>query len=128
MLVVSLAMLSGLCGCGGGITLIPVSGEVQLDGKPLADCAVTFAPVAGGPTASGTTDAQGVFQLSTINRPGAVPGKHRVALTKQRYVSDRGRQHYVFLTPEKYANPQTSGFRKTVSKQEHDFTFELISK
>jgi hypothetical protein len=128
LFVASLAMAMGLCGCSRGIALIPVCGEVKLDGAPLVDCAVTFAPLAGGPVASGTTDAQGQFQLSTVNRPGAVPGEHRVALTKQRYVGEPGRQRYIFITPEKYAKPETSGFRKTVDQQNHEFTFELTSK
>jgi hypothetical protein len=122
------AFLAGVVGCNRGLTLIPVSGLVKLDGKPLADCAVAFQPVAGGPVASGTTDATGHFELSTVNRSGAVPGENHVMLTKQRYVEEPGNIHYDFLTPKKYAMPDTSGLKAYVSKNEHDFVFEMFSK
>lgn len=122
------AFLAGMVGCNKGLTLIPVSGVVKLDGKPLADCAVAFQSVGGGPVASGTTDAAGHFELSTVNRSGAVPGENRVMLTKQRYVDEPGNIHYDFLTPKRYAMPDTSGLKANVSKNEHDFVFEMFSK
>ena len=60
--------------------MIPVTGTVTLDGKPVDDVAVLFAPAAKGPAASGTTDAGGKFQLMTVNDPGAVPGEYNVRL------------------------------------------------
>jgi hypothetical protein len=127
--VISLvALLAGMLGCNKGLTLIPVSGVVTLNGKPLGDCAVAFQPVEGGPVASGTTNAEGRFELGTLNRSGAVPGKHRVLLTKQRYVPDPNNIHYEFLTPKKYAMPNTSGLKANVSKDEHEFVFEMSSK
>ena len=131
---IAILLIAGIIGCSRGIELIPVSGEVQLNGKPLADCSVTFSPVAGGPAASGVTDMQGCFQLSSANRSGAVPGEHRVTIAKKKthLISDPTGAHsdirVEWFTPEKYSHPETSGLQKTVSSQEHDFVFELSSK
>lgn len=126
--VACILLLGGNAGCERGLALIPVRGSVKLDGKPVANCAVAFQPVAGGPVASGTTDDGGCFALTTVNRPGAVPGEHRVLLTKQRYIKEDNCPRYEFLTPKRYAMPETSGLKANVSDNEHDFVFEMSSK
>lgn len=131
LFLMSLAVLiGGILGCNRGLTLIPVTGEVKLDGQPIADCAITFTPVAGGPVASATTDAQGRFELHTANRPGAVPGENHVTLTKQRMRRDSSGAElgFEFLIPQKYARSDTSGLRETVSDEEHEFVIELSSR
>lgn len=122
-----------LVGCGGA-TSVPVSGQVTLDGKPVAECAVLFVSVAGGPVASGTTDAEGRFQLATTNRPSVAIGEYSVAITKK-HVTDiadkttgEHRLQVDWLTPQMYSRAETSGLRKTVSTLEHDFVFDLSSK
>lgn len=123
-------LLVTMSGCGG-VKLVPVTGEVKLDGTPVADCAVMFSPVGGGPVASGTTDLQGRFQLNTMNRAGAVPGEHRVTLAKQRttgMVGDVPGPNGVqieWLVPQKYSRVETSGLTKNVTSQEHEFAFDL---
>jgi len=80
-------LLVGL-GCGKDpYKVAPVSGTVTLDGRPLANTWVTFMPVGTkespdpGPTSSGKTDAQGRYTLAIEpGRPGAVVGKHKVAI------------------------------------------------
>jgi hypothetical protein len=123
-------------GCGDGPYLVPVSGTVTLDGAPLADAGVMFSPVEPGPSASGTTDAQGKFELMTINDMGAVIGEHQVAVTKRRYVGVKpgeepapGGLRVEWLAPRKYANPETSGFTAEVTEDgENHFEFGLTSK
>jgi hypothetical protein len=68
-------------GCGGG-ELVPVQGTVKLDGKPLAGVSVLFlAQGADGRNATGFTDTDGVFRLSTLGREdGAMPGKYKVVI------------------------------------------------
>ena len=123
-------------GCGpGGPTPIPVTGRVTLDGKPVADAAVGLMPVAGGPMASGVTDAQGVFELSTVNKPGAMPGEHAVTVTKVEEigynkdgsVGPRGLRS-VWHVPQKYSRRETSGLTATVSPEGKELTLELSSK
>jgi hypothetical protein len=131
--IVGSILATTVVGCGG-IKYIPVSGQVKLDGKSVAECAVLFVPVAGGPAASASTDAEGRFQLATTNHPGVVAGDYCVTVTKQNVTdlfdktTGDHRLRVKWLTPEKYSRPETSGFRKTVSDQEHEFVFELSSK
>jgi hypothetical protein len=121
-------LLAGSIGCKKGLVLVPVSGSVKLDGKPVVECAVVFQPIAAGPAASGTTDGDGRFTLMTINQSGAVPGEHRVLLTKQRYIKTDNHPYYEFLTPKKYALPDTSGLKATVGNDSREFVFEMSSR
>ncbi len=122
-------------GCGGGLELAPASGKVTLDGKPLADAAVNFVPVDGGPVASGVTDTQGTFSVRTTNKPGAVPGEHHVTVTKQIVTGiaedgtvDPGGVHTEWIVPKRYAKPDTSGLTATVGGEEQEHTFDLPSE
>jgi len=64
--------LLALAGCGGGgLKLVPVSGTVTLNGKPLSQCTVTFIADAskGNKVAAsliGRLNAQGEFTLRTV--------------------------------------------------------------
>jgi hypothetical protein len=78
-------------GCGRSAVLVPVSGVVTLDEKPLEGASVAFMPDAGGKPMSadyvgsqGKTDANGRYSLTTMEaepRAGALLGKHRVTIT-----------------------------------------------
>src|SRR5262249_39992268 len=79
-----------LAGCNPeGYKVAPVSGRVTLDGKPLANAAVVFSPVAGadnkdpGPGSGAKTDADGRYALTIVGKGnrGAVVGKHKVRIT-----------------------------------------------
>ena len=76
-------------GCGGP-PMAPVSGEVTSNGKPVANAAVTFSPVAvtegalnaPGKPSTGYTDADGKFVLSAYKPyDGALIGQHRVTVS-----------------------------------------------
>ena len=130
-----LALFGGtLLGCGGGLELAPASGKVTLDGQPLADAAVNFVPVDGGPVASGVTDDQGRFSLATVNKAGAVPGQHHVTITKQIVTGitedgtiEPGEIQTEWIVPERYSKPDTSGLTATVGGQQKEHTFDLPS-
>lgn len=121
-------------GCSRSLELIPVTGIVTLDGKPVEDAAVLFMPMAGGPAASGTTDAQGRFQLSSVNQSGVVPGEHQVTITKQTMLGitpdglpDAGGIRIQWHVPEKYSRPETSGLKANVDPSQGEFRFSLSS-
>ncbi len=74
-------------GCGGGrFATAPVSGQVTVDGEPVANVLVTFTPIGSaaelGPGSTGRTDASGRYTLELVggDRAGAQPGRHRVTL------------------------------------------------
>jgi uncharacterized GH25 family protein len=77
--------LTVLPGCGGP-SMAQVKGVVTCKGKPVAEAYVTFSPIPKnaddkhpGKPATGFTDAQGVYELSTYrNYDGAQVGSHKV--------------------------------------------------
>ena len=84
----SLPTASLLLGCGGSekkdqTPVFPVSGSVKMFGAPLADATVAFAPEGNQPTAVGTTDSEGNFQLTTYDfGDGAAEGSYHVVVSK----------------------------------------------
>ena len=82
-------LLVGALGCNSQpYKLAPVSGKVTLNGKPLANAYVHFAPIASkdndspGPTSHGKTDADGKYTLIVDpEHSGAVVGKSRVFIS-----------------------------------------------
>ena len=67
--------------------LVPVSGTVLLDGKPLTGGAISFQPIVagkgvnGGPGSTARIGAEGRYSLATVRgQPGAVVAKHRVKI------------------------------------------------
>jgi hypothetical protein len=88
------ALVSGLAigvlgGCGSDGKTAPVSGVITLNGKPTADIAVSFQPVATdsnnapGPAAFGVTGADGRYTLKLYGTEtrGATVGKNQVRIT-----------------------------------------------
>jgi hypothetical protein len=112
-----------------------VSGVITLDGQPVENAIVLFTPEGEGFAASGTTDAQGRYQLNTMEKPGATEGPHRVTITKIRTVgTNRAPEEsdYAvgvkteYLVPKKYASSETSELKAEVGSQEK-YDFELTS-
>jgi hypothetical protein len=89
--LISVGLILLLAGCGGGPgKTVPVSGQVTLDGKPLAKALVTFVPAARPgvkerlPSSLGTTGEDGRYSLvlnTDSKTSGAVMGKHQVMIT-----------------------------------------------
>jgi hypothetical protein len=80
---VSLVIFLG-CGSSDAPKLAPVTGSVAFNGQPVAGATVSFIPEnANGRMATGVTDKDGKFQLSTnaIN-DGAVIGEHKILVVK----------------------------------------------
>ena len=73
-----------MTGCGGPFKPVYLEGLVTLDGEPLAGATVTFLPEDGdGHPASGFTDQEGVFKLTTFKKnDGALPGEYCIVVTK----------------------------------------------
>jgi hypothetical protein len=79
--------LAGLIGCGSDedrYPLVPVSGTVTENGKPLAGATITFLPDQGNPYNTPGTDStgpEGNYRLMFRSRTGVSPGKYKVAIT-----------------------------------------------
>ena len=129
----SLALLSLVAlsiGCGPpALKLVPVSGVVTVDGKPIEGAAVMFSPEAGGRPAVGLTDAMGHFQLTTLKaNDGALVGSHLVTVTKLETTGveadDEGLStpltsevKQIWHVPKKYSSTKTSGLTAEVKEE-----------
>jgi hypothetical protein len=79
--------LLGLAGCGGEpedyATLVPVTGTITRNGKPLANARVYFTPDSGNKykTPGGdSTGPAGNYKLMFKNRSGVSSGKYKVTV------------------------------------------------
>lgn len=77
-------------GCGNSPGLVEVSGRITDGGKAVSGASINFQPIRESQadiyqstSSFGVTDAEGRFQLRTVNddRVGAVPGRHRIILS-----------------------------------------------
>lgn len=124
------------CGQPGTAPTLKVTGTVTLDGTPIEGVGVTFFPEEGRP-ASGVTDGSGKFTLSTFEPgDGAVPGRHKVAMGEQPDESAPmpGTPEAENWTPpeprfpDRYSDPEKSGFEAQVERGQQEFTFNMDSK
>jgi len=80
------AVVMGAAGCGeSGPKLVPVTGTVTLNDKPLEGATITFLPDAANKTGRPGVDITGPsgnYKLHTDNRSGAMVGSYRVLIEK----------------------------------------------
>jgi hypothetical protein len=124
--LVHVALLSvalGLPGCGSDKpSLVPVSGQVLIDGQPVSDASLQVIP-AGARPARGQTDAQGRFTLTTFEEgDGCVAGTHRVVVVA---VSNPTPTEETLHVPEKYMDLETTDVTITVDQPTQDLKIEL---
>ncbi len=114
------------CGCGGNSDLASVTGTVTLDGKPLENAQVTFAPTTAGTTSYGRTNSNGEYEmLFSDSEKGAWLGENLVRITTADVGTgdSPGRKEIV---PSVY-NQETK-LKAVVEKKANVFDFELESK
>ena len=127
------------CGKPGPVAL---RGTVKLDGRPLANASVHFITQdSGGRDALGSTDAEGVFRLSTFKPgDGAFPGRYKVvvqpaaqvhagvvAASPAEAMGDRRPNRPTISIPPRYSQPGQTTLVQDVPASE-DVVFELQSK
>ena len=84
----SVFVLAALCGCSGDPYNIPVQyveGVVTVDNAPMKGVNITFVPKGEGELATGTTDENGRYRLTSANGPslkGALAGEYAVTMRK----------------------------------------------
>ena len=123
VLAAAVVLLVGGCG-GDGPDLGKVKGTVTLDGNPLPNASVEFAPE--GQRGSGAvTDAEGKYELMfTSDKKGAIVGKHTVRITTLQQGGDSSRgdlPESPELVPPKYNKESTLTVEVTSGRNTHDF-------
>lgn len=149
-----LSLIAFVSGCGSPYALNEVTGKVTLDGNPLDNATIIFNPAGTGASASGVTDASGVYKIRDT-RPdadfGAEAGDYEVTVIwspppavdtskmdsssadYDKMAAEQARQVNAKPPtnnfPVAYGNPKTSGLKATVKKGKNsDVNFELSSK
>lgn len=133
-----------LCaGCGDSSALLPATGTVTYQGKPVENAVVSFLPEQGV-MGTGTTDASGKYEIHTGGKPGATPGKNQVSISKfssQATTTMKAEDMQKMAQkmtqpgggapisknelPVKYSSPKESGFSADVQSGKSVFDFTL---
>ena len=124
-----------LAGCSSGPDdmpeLAPVRGRVTLDGQPLVDAQIIFAPVGGGQTSEARTGPNGQYELRyRQDTMGAKLGKHKVYISTYVEPEETDQGKLVGGFPEKVPKRynENTTLEKDVVDGENAFDFELTSK
>src|SRR5688572_30363326 len=106
--LILIGMLLLVVGCNRGPRMVPVSGIVTIDGKPLKKGLVTV-NVKDSRPAYGKIGNDGKFQLMTkVEGDGCLVGEHTFTVSSREPLGPDTMRH---LIPEKYADETTSGFK-----------------
>ncbi|MDR0611267.1 MAG: DUF4339 domain-containing protein [Planctomycetaceae bacterium] len=136
--------------------IVPVTGTVRLDGHLVDNAAIFLTPISGNKLrASGRTNTKGQFICTTENGlfgNGVVSGEYNVAIFKIKdktsgldiyealgdtlsipqlsQKNGKSNQAIIYVIPEKYSNPATSGIPpiKIEKEKSNHFDFELSTK
>jgi len=129
MAAVGLWALAAMAGCmGGSGDYGHVTGVVTINGSPVQDATVTFAPAEGGRSAIAMTQADGSYELNyTPGVKGAKLGQNSVRITTyvapelddDNRVVDPGKPE---LLPPKYSRGETT---VDVKPGENTFDFAI---
>jgi len=124
-----------------GPKLIPVTGKVMLDHKPLPGAVLIFLPSSSdsGTHGVGETKADGSFEMAHLYQPGLAAGDYRVAVSYQ--VGGNGKLvtaeiHSAIakppeflsakeLVPDRYSNLSKTELRATVKRGMAPLEFNL---
>jgi hypothetical protein len=125
-----LVVFATIAGCSNS-ELVPLTGKVTLDGAPLPTAIITFMNVSNGPSGYGSMQGNGEYFAKTGSQSGLTPGDYQISVVayQPEEVIDRTyAKPMKVIAPERYANPETSGFRYTLGTSGGTFDIELTSK
>ena len=127
-----LTALLTLLFAGCGQPAVTVVGLVTLDGKPIDFGTVTFYPVEEGTLYYGVIDATGHYALASVDGRVAIePGEYDVAVRVVQAVPSTDKMAPPMpklLSPVKYADPKTSGFRFRLQAGRNTVDLAMISQ
>lgn len=138
-----------LVGCAPkGLPVIPATGSVSYQGKPIEGALITFIPIdPEGRGAAAYSNDKGFFQINSqgAQTNGCLPGRYKVSISKRLAVDEGGEPLvattdapspystgderpplYKSFLPEKYENANDSGIEIDVAKnKKNHFSFNL---
>lgn len=139
-------LLAGAAGCGsaGGAAggLVPVAGNILVDGNPAGNVKLTFVPQGDtkGNGGGGITDSTGRYEAAaTQGKRGLPPGKYKVVASRR--LNPDGsppdpntppiESNAVETLPPKYSDPAKTELSLTISaedKRSFDFSLQTAKK
>jgi hypothetical protein len=128
-------LLLSLASCSGPAARYPVQGQVLVGDQPVADALVVFHPQfetpPGQPKPLGITDAEGKFQLTTLQTNDcAWPGNYRITveLRQERLSGEEVVRDGPSILPARYGKPETTPFKFSVSSEQNEVPLLNIDK
>ncbi|OAI53459.1 hypothetical protein AYO47_00850 [Planctomyces sp. SCGC AG-212-M04] len=144
------ALLSGCSGEPAKPPVYPVTGTVTMKDKPLGNARIVFVPMQGGAPASGITDKDGKYSLTTYTAgDGAQAGSYGVRVAKydgtpppevaneppkvltyeeeqrMQFADEKPTPVAKSVLPKKYGNEGTSGLSHTVKDAPTTFDIKI---
>jgi hypothetical protein len=124
-------MAMGLPGCGRGLTVGEVSGQVTFMGKPVSEGTITFINPTKGYVAEASLQKDGSYVVQTPEG-GLVVGEYLVMVNPLRYVDTSNPrtppspvEKPAPNIPEKYRNQGRTPLRASVQKGSNTFDFDM---
>lgn len=123
------------CGSRSGPELAEVSGTVTYLGQPLSNASVVLVPESG-PAAYANTNAEGVFELMTRGRKGAIIGPGKFLVTagqdsgeikeEHELTTEQIKKMYKSVIPEKFGRIDQTPFDVVItSNGQNHFQLDL---
>jgi 5-hydroxyisourate hydrolase-like protein (transthyretin family) len=131
------------CGQNGVKGLVPASGTIEYDGKPMGGICIVLTPTISSPSVyigTAVSNENGIFTIRTLEQYGILPGNYNVSFSKTTSIttSDSGNQDPnamdytppVIITkqelPDQYLSSETSGITVTIpSTGDQNIRFQL---
>lgn len=121
-------LIASIAGCGSGRPkVVPVSGQVLMNGKPLTGSSgfVRVQPADGRAATGDINKEDGTFTLTTFEPgDGCMPGTHPAAVIVNVSVGPK----VISLIPEKYSDAKTSGLQVAIDKKTDSLKIELTGE
>ena len=130
-LISGFILLSALLLAGCNNNHATVTGNITLDGKPLAKGNIAFYAPGKAPLALGSIDARGNYVLQTGTANGLQPGLYQVTIIANDVIAPTGpfgSPMPKLITPPKYSDGETSGLTADVKPGSNRHNFELVSE
>jgi hypothetical protein len=127
-------------GCSREPDLIPVTGSVKVDGQLTEGVQVSFWPAddAGKQSrnryAVGMSGRDGRFEVRSVSEKGIEAGEYKVTFTRSvvdgKVITDPKKKasHARQTLPARYGEQDQTDITARVTKDSHDFVFDLSSK